>query len=280
MNETIITPDSGIAAARHALRSMATHWPMTKDLAWRLFLRDIKAMYRLSILGYIWILLPPLANTAVWVYLNQQNVININTGDVPYPVFVLSGTLLWAAFNGIVIGMLSAVQESRGMVSKINFPHEALLLSSFAKAAVNAIAPLLLLAPLLLVFGVSIGPNLALFPIALISLMLMGATFSVLLLPIATLFNDVGRGMQLLLRFWFFLTPIIYPIPKHGTARLVAEWNPVTPLLLTARSWLIGEGPQMITELAVLTGFCALLLVIGVIIFKLAMPYLIERMSA
>ena len=74
---------------------MVRDWPFTRGLAWRMFLRDTRATYRQSFLGYFWLLLPALANTLVWVFLNGAKVVNIDSGDVPYPLFVFTGTVLW-----------------------------------------------------------------------------------------------------------------------------------------------------------------------------------------
>ena len=62
-----------------------------------MFVRDTKAAYRQSLLGYLWIILPPGANTLVWVFLNSQNIVKIDSGAVPYALFVLTGTVLWGA---------------------------------------------------------------------------------------------------------------------------------------------------------------------------------------
>lgn len=246
----------------------------------RMFLRDIRAMYRQSLLSYLWILIPPLATTAIWVFLNNQNVIKLDSGVNNYAMFVLTGNLLWGVFNGTLIGMLSTLNEARGLLSKVNFPHEALLLSALAKAAVNSVLPMLLIIPILPFYVKTFTPAMLLAPVGVLGLVLLGATIALVLLPFATLYQDINRGAQLILRFAFFLTPIVYPLPKSGLARVVAEWNPVTPILVTTRSWLLGEGPEMTTVLCGMLIVLPLMFMAGVIIFKIAIPYLVERLSA
>ncbi len=118
----VITPQAGLTAFREAFRSLFTGRSAAGHLAWRFFLRDTRAAHRQSLLGYFWVLLPPLANTLVWVFLNKSDVVRIDSGNIPYPVFVLTGTILWAAFNGSLIGMLGSINEGRSLLSKINFP--------------------------------------------------------------------------------------------------------------------------------------------------------------
>ena len=66
---------------------------LSKELAWRLFIRNISAMYRQTYLGYFWAFLPPIANTLIWVFLNSNNIVDVGESSIPYPVFVMIGTL-------------------------------------------------------------------------------------------------------------------------------------------------------------------------------------------
>lgn len=81
----IITPHSGLEAFVDAISSIVSNFSRSRDLAWRLLVRDTRAMYRQSLLGYFWLLLPPLATVFVWIFLNKQNLVHINTGEVPIP---------------------------------------------------------------------------------------------------------------------------------------------------------------------------------------------------
>ncbi|GHB92105.1 hypothetical protein GCM10007047_03900 [Cerasicoccus arenae] len=253
---------------------------LTWELATRMFIRDMRAMYRQSILGYIWIFLPPIANTLIWVYLNSQDVIKVDTGGISYPAFVLTGNLLWTAFNATLTSMLNTVNESRALLSKINFPHEALLLTALGKSAVNAMLPLVILIPVLPFYVNEFHATMLLFPLGVIVMILFGATIAILLLPIATLYGDVSRGVQLILKFGFFVTPVVYPLPAAGLAKFISDVNPVTPLLVTSRSWLLGEGPIMLQPFILLSIITLIALCFAILAYKIAVPYLIERLSS
>ena len=101
----IITPHNGLEAFTYAINSIVSDLPQSAALAWRMLVRDNKAMYRQSLLGYVWLLLPSLATVLVWVFLNKTSLVNIETGDVPYPLFVITGTVLWTAFSTSVMAM-------------------------------------------------------------------------------------------------------------------------------------------------------------------------------
>lgn len=280
MQEQIITPESGMDAIKDAVRSLGRNATISRELGARMFLRDFRAMYRQSILSYFWMFMPPLANTLIWVYLNQQNIISVDTGEASYPIYVLTGTLLWGAFNGSLTGMLTSISEARSVISKINFPHEALLLAALFKAIVNSIIPLALLIPLLPFYITKASWEMLIFPLGVVAIMLLGGMIGIFLVPLATLFTDISRGVQLLLRFAFFLTPVVYAAPKEGIGFWIAHLNPVTPILVTSRSFLLGSGDLMISSFTIITLATIPLIMIGIIIYKISIPFLVERMSA
>ena len=276
----VIVPHAGLAGFRLALLTLWTQFPQARDLAWRFFLRDTQASHRQSLLGFFWIALPPLANTLVWVLLNKSDVIRIDSGSTPYPVFVLAGTVLWGAFNAALMAAMSIVNEARGVLSKVNFPQEALVYTAFLKALVDASIPALLLAPALLIYHVPLTAGTLLFPLALLAALLLGLSLGLILVPIASLYSDVSRAVQLALRFGFFVTPVIFPLPASGLARQLLSLNPLTPILVSGRTWLTGAGELMPTAFTGIFLGSLLLLACGLLFFKVALPHLIERLSS
>ena len=276
----IITPHSGLEGFRAAIRELVTEFPQARRLAWRFFLRDTRAAHRQSLLGYLWLVLPALAVTLVWVFLNNQDVIDIDSGPVPYPIFVLCGTILWGAFNGSLVAMLGIVNEAKGLLSKVNFPREALVYSALLKSLTESLIPTLLLVPAVWFFPVPWQPAMLLFLLALLACLLLGAGIGLILVPLATLYSDVSRGAQLLLRFGFFFTPVIFKLPAEGAARTLMSLNPVTPLIVSGRAWFVGTGDAMSAAFFAVIGLTALAVALGLVAFKVVLPQLIERVSA
>lgn len=276
----VITPQSGLGAFRDALRLLIAGFTRARKLAWTFFLRDTRADHRQSVLGYVWLVVPALANTLTWVFLNNQKVIHIDSGTVAYPIFVLSGTILWTAFNGSIMSMLSVINAARGVLSKVNFPNEALVYSAFLKSLVDACIASLLLIPAIAIFGTPLHAGMLLFPVALLASLTLGAALGLIVMPLGALYSDVGRAVQLVLRFGFFLAPVIFPLPATGFARKLMLINPVTPVIVTGRDWLAGSGEAMpMAFVGVLAG-CLALAAVGILFFKVALPHLVERLSA
>jgi lipopolysaccharide transport system permease protein len=275
----IFTPESGVNGFRNAAASLLRERRQAWRLALRLFLRDTRAEFRQSLLGYAWIIVPPLGNTLVWVFLNRQQVVRIDSGDVPYPLFVLAGTVLWTAFNAAVMSMLTVLNSARGFIGKVKFPHESLVYAALMKTSVDATIPLLLIVPALFIYGIGLTTSSILFAVAAAASILLGSALGLIAFPIGALYSDVARAIQFLLRFGFFVTPVIYGLPGSGSGRTLMLLNPLTSLIVSGRSWLAGTGETMPAAFMLVTLLSGAVLITGLISFKVVMPHLVERVG-
>jgi homopolymeric O-antigen transport system permease protein len=278
--ETVYSPESQLLSPGRLAGSMLADLRASRFLAWRLFVRNLAAQHRQTLLGYLWLLLVPAVQTLLWVFLNAQKVINVGATDIPYPAFVLTGTLLWQGFADALQVPIQQVQEAKQMLTKIHFPHEAILLASFGQVLVNFAIRLLLLAAVFLWFGLSLSWSLLLAPLGILAMIGFGMMVGLLLTPLSLLYGDVQRMLVMVVSLWFFVTPVIYPAPKAGLAALVTRLNPVTPLLVTTRQWLTGTAPTQLGPFVVVVGITFLLSFVGWVIYRLAMPHLIERIGS
>lgn len=275
----IIRPHEGIEAFQYNFLSLFSDWLTTKNLAWRIFVRDTQAMLRMSFLGYFWLVAPTLANTFVWVFLSSTEVVRIDSGNVPYPLFVFVGTLLWTAFNNGVISGLGLVDDAKGTLAKVNFPIESILLASFGKNLLTIAITALGLIPFLFLYTVPLTFGVLLFPLQLLLVLIFGTAIGLFFVPIAALFSDLSRAIHLGLRFLFFLSPVFYPIPLEGTSRWIMLFNPVSAMIITPRWTLLG-GEQPAIGLFLLYGILGIALLLGSLVAtKVALPHILERVS-
>ena len=277
---TVYTPDSSLARPATMLRDMLRDLAASRELAWRLAVRDISAQYRQTALGLLWALILPLANTLTWVFLSASGVVKISETALPYPVYVFTGTMLWAVLMDAVNAPLQQTTAAKAMLAKLNFPREALVVSGIYQTLFNAGIKLALLLAVMPLMGVALGWHLLLFPIGLLGLLLVGTAIGLLITPVGVLYTDVGKGLPLLMQFLMYLTPVVFAMPKDGAAATLFSLNPLTPVILTARDWLTGTPPEHLLGFGLVCMLAALLLLGVWIVFRLAMPILIERMSA
>ncbi|MFC1688130.1 ABC transporter permease [Pseudomonadota bacterium] len=280
LKETVYTPDSELLSFGSLLHSMWNDLLASRELAWRLLVRNISAQYRQSLLGYAWAFLPPLFTTAIWVFLQSQKVFNVADPGMPYPVFVLTGTVLWQTFVEALQAPLNAVSESKGMLTKINFPREALILMGVGQVLFNFSIRVLVLIPVFWWFDVGLHISVLLVPLGVMGLILLGTSIGLSLTPLGMLYQDIGRALSFGTQALFFLTPIIYPVPQASWAGLLVRLNPVTPLLETTREWLVTGTASQLTGFIWVTFASLLLLCISWVLYRISMPHLISRMSA
>ncbi len=278
--EVTYSPDSRMRQPLQLGRDMWQDLLASRELAWRLLVRDLSSQYRQSFLGIFWAFVPPLVAGLGFTVASQSNVLNIGETDIPYPAYVMFSMALWQTFTESLVGPVQAVIAAKPMLARINFPREALILSQLGQVGFNFAIKLLLIVALFLWFQIPVTWTVLLAPVALIHLVALGTAFGLLLAPLGTLYEDVSRGLALLLSAWLVITPVIYPTPKTGLFAMAVRWNPVTPLLVTIRelatTGVLSEPMQFwAASLLALVGLGASWLV-----YRLAMPFVIERISA
>ena len=275
----VMTPDPVIRRPLVLIKSMLSDLMKSRGLAHRLFIRDVKARFRNSILGYIWLFLPPLATTLAFVFLNKQKVIQMDGLPIAYPAYAMLGTLLWQNFADALQAPLQMAAQNRSMLVRVQFPREALILAGIYQVIFNIIIRLLLLIPVALYFKIQVSSNIMLVPIGILSLILLGTAIGLLLTPLGILYKDIEVGMSMVLGFWMLLTPVVYPPLKSGIGGELARWNPVSPLLQTTRDWLIGEAPIMLSPFFIITTSTLLMLLAGWVLYRLSIPHIIARIG-
>ncbi len=252
----------------------------SRELAWRLLVRNISAQYRQSLLGYAWAFLPPLFTTAIWVFLQSQKIFSMADTGMPYVVFVLTGTVLWQTFIEALKSPLTMVNQSRPMLAKINFPREALLLTGIGHVFFNFGIRVIILIPVYWWFDVPLQTGIFLSLLGVLALVTLGITIGLLLTPLGMLYQDVGRAIRFGTQALFFLTPIVYPVPRASWAGTLIQLNPVTPLLQSTRDWLVSGSTSHQSGFLWVCGISLVFLLVGWVLYRIAMPHLISRMSA
>lgn len=262
------------------IRDMRRDLLACRGLAMQLAVRDVRAQYRQAALGLLWAFILPIANTGAWLFIQGSGIVTLQPTGLPYPIYVFTGTMLWAILMDAVNAPLQQIAAARPMLTKINFPHEALVLSGIYQTLFNAAIKILVLLGVLLIYGVSPGWNLAFFPLAVCCLVLAGTALGLAFIPLGMLYSDVRKGLPLLFQFLMYLTPVVFPAPSEGWAAVLFQLNPLTPLISIGRDLATGQPPvQLASFVAVNLGMLVLLgLMWGV--FRVAMPIYVERAGA
>ena len=259
-----------------------------RELIGRLVKRDMASQFRQSFLGYLWIILPPLATTVVFTLLRKANIINVPMpeGAMPYALFVLIGTTVWGLFTQVSIMATTSIANSGNLVSKIYFPREVLVLSAVGTGLINTLIRLVMVALVFALFRYAPHWQVIFAPLLLIPVVVFGVGLGLLFAPINTMMNDMSRMLEFAFQFGMFLTPTVYPTPILSEATSVWQeglyWlhtvNPVTHFVHGLHS-LIETGAFSPDR-----GFCIstilsfLTLAVGWRFFHMCEPMFAERL--
>lgn len=276
----VYTPDSQMSSPAQLFHLMWHDIRASRELAWRLFIRDISAQYRQSLLGVVWAFVPPIVTSIIFIILQSRKVVNFGETDVPYPVYVLIGAILWQLFVESLNAPLKSVVMAKPMLAKINFPREALIISSIYTVIFNLLIKLVVVGIILVIFKISLTWMILFAPIAMLLLMLLGISVGLLLTPLGVLYTDISTSIPIAVQLFFFVTPVVYPPPQSLPFSLLATLNPVSPLLIAARDAITKGVVSNVIPFLIISGLTILLLLLGWIIFRVALPIIIERMSA
>lgn len=276
----VYSPKSQVSSPGHLAKSMFKDLIESRELAWRLFVRDVSAQYRQSILGILWAFVPPIMAAAIFILLQSRGILNVGETSIPYPVYVLVGTMLWQLFTESLNAPLKSATMSKSMLAKVNFPYEALIVSAIYGVLLNLLIKIAVLVVIFIYFGVDVYWAILLTPVALIMLMLFGIGVGLLLTPVGMLYTDITSALPVITQLWFFLTPVIYPPPDTMPLSLLSLINPVSPLLVGARDLMTVGAIADLGPYLIACGVTVIILFIAWILYHVSQPIIIERISA
>lgn len=273
--------------ARHELLA-------SRELLVNLTLREVRGKYKRTALGQGWSLLNPLATLAIFtlvfgVLLRTQVPPGDPSGLDVFALFLACGLLPWTFFSGALSAGMATLVQNAGLVKKVYFPREVLVASVVLSFVVTFLTELAVLVVLLLLLG---GQPLLFLPLVLVVVVLL-AGFALglsLALSIANVyFRDTSYLVALLLQFWFYLTPVVYPstLVDDAVARLDAGGaavrtlyglNPMERFVALFRALLYdGRLPDWQDWAGALLS-TAVALAVGVLVFRRFSPRLAEEL--
>lgn len=180
------------------------HWELLVNLV----RKDIKVKYQGSALGFAWSLATPLVLTAVY-YLVFHYI--ANNGIDNYVLYLMSGLLVWSAFQNAVTLATGSVVGNAGLVKKVRLPLQVLPLAAIGFAAVHFVLQMGLLLAVLTVLGYGIWGWQLLLLIPATALVLIFATgLGLLVAALNVRYRDVQHLVEVAMLAWFFLNPVLY----------------------------------------------------------------------
>ena len=245
------------------LREFWQHRELLYFLVWR----DLKARYKQTVLGILWVILQPLLMTLVFtVFLGK--LVQVPTGSTPYPLFLYAGLLPWTFFSNAVSSGSYSILANSQMITKVYLPRLIIPAAAVTVRLSDFLVASVVLMVLMLYYGVQITWQIVLLPALVVQLTVLALALSALLASLNVKYRDTGTALPVMLQVWMFASPIVYPrslVPARW------EWayqvNPMTGLVDGFRSAFLGL-PINRQALAISWLITTVLFVISLFVFR------------
>jgi len=210
-----------------------------RELLYFLTWRDIKVRYKQTVIGVAWAVLQPVLTTAIFAVLFSRFA-GIST-DIPYPLFALSGLLIWLFVHTAVSMSSTSFVNNSQLVTKVYFPRLIVPLADTLASLFDLVFGFAILAILMVYYGSVPSFSIVLAPVFVFLAFLQAASFGTLFAALNINYRDVKFALPFILQVWMIASPVFYPATiVNEKWRMVFAINPLVGILEGFRSSLFG----------------------------------------
>lgn len=253
-----------------------------RDLLWILTARDVQVRYKQTFFGYAWALVVPVVQVVVFsiffgAILGVGDRVNEAAGRaLPYPLFALTGQIVWNFFKMTVDGASMSLINNGHIVRKIYVPRLVLPLSAMGKPTVDAVVVFVLMIGLTLwyaadpAYAVELTPRILLAPLFLFGAVLPALAVGLTAAAVTVNYRDLQYVLPFFVQILFYVTPVIYSVEllPDRFAWLI-YLNPIAGFVQAHRA-AVMDLPVDWAGLALSVGLSVALLVFGLFFFTRA----------
>ena len=212
--------------------------------------REFASRYTRSLLGGVWAVLDPLSMILIYTLIFSRVMRSRLPGSTDswnYSIYICVGVIAWEYFTEVINRSQGMFLDNSNLLKKMSFPRSTLPVVLLLSATIN----FSIIAGLFCLFLIVVGrfpgwPVLAMVPLLLMQ-QGIAVGLGLLLGTLNAFFRDVGQTMGVCLRFWFWLTPIVYPnsVLPERIRHLMFTWNPMARLVVAYQDIFIkGTVPR------------------------------------
>jgi lipopolysaccharide transport system permease protein len=239
----------------------------SRELLYFLTLRDIKVRYKQTLMGLAWVIIQPLATMLIFTLVFNRFV-KLDTGALPYPLFALSGLLLWLFFANAVTNSTNSLVSNANLITKVYFPRLYIPAAAVGAGLVDLGVSFLLLVALVFYYGLTLTLNILLLPLFILLMTLLALGVGLLSAALTVKYRDLRHALPFIIQLWMFASPVIYPtrIVPEGWQWLLTI-NPVAGIVEGFRAALTGQALNW-PHVAVAAAISFALLIFSVYVFR------------
>ena len=236
-----------------------------RNLLSELVKKDIKLKYRNSYLGVIWTMLEPLLTMIVLTLVFSEL---LGKGTKDFPVYILTGRLLYSFFSNGTKAALKAVRSNAGMIKKVYVPKYMYPFASVLSGYAIFLISLVVLAIVAVARGVYPTPYLLWIIVPLLQILILTLGVGMILSTLAVFFRDIEYLWGVALMLIMYACAIFYRVEtvKNAHNRFIFDLNPLYAVIVNFRNAVFGQAPNF-KFMAYAGAFSVVTLLIGIFVF-------------
>jgi len=219
-----------------------------KDLFYFLVLRDVKALYKQTVLGFAWAIIRPVFSMIVFSIV-FGGLAKVPSDGIPYPIFSYTALIPWTYFSTVMISSTQSLISGRGIFTKVYFPRLIIPLTPALSKLVDFFIAFIILFVLMAYYKIVPTINILWVPLLIILMILTASGIGMWLSALAIQYRDIPQGIHFLSQLLLYSAPVVWPVSliseKFGeTTKLIYGLYPMAGVIEGFRSALIGHNPM------------------------------------
>jgi lipopolysaccharide transport system permease protein len=234
-----------------------------RDLFYFLVWRDVKVLYKQTILGFAWAIIRPVFSMVVFSVV-FGNLASVPSDGVPYPIFSYAALVPWTYFSTAVTKSTQSLVTNARMLTKVYFPRLVIPMTPVLANLVDFAIAFIVLLLMMVWYGIPPTWNVVFLPLLVLLMILTASGIGMWLSALAIQYRDVQHAIQFIVQLLMYAAPVVWPVSlireRFGEAGLLLYGlYPMAGVIEGFRSALLGANP-MPWDLIMMGSFSALLI--------------------
>jgi lipopolysaccharide transport system permease protein len=229
----------------------------------------VRLRYNQAVLGVAWVVLQPLGAALVFAVIFGR-MAKLPTGGVPYLLFALIGMVGWTIFSGAVTRAGNSLVGQSNLITKVYFPRLILPLSALGSVVVDLLVGMLVIALLLLVYGIAPTWRVFALPLFIFEIGVAAAGISCWVAALGVYYRDFIYALPFAVQIWLYASPVAFSaelVPARW--RAIFSLNPLVAGLEGMRWSLLGSTSLAAPHFAISASVALVVWISGMTYFRL-----------
>jgi lipopolysaccharide transport system permease protein len=230
--------------------------------------KEIKARYKQTVLGFAWAFVKPFISIVILTVV-FGGIVKVPSEDIPYPLFCLSGLVLWNYFSYSLLNSSACLIGNQSLIKKVYFPRIVIPCSYSLSGIYDYLISLLFLGCIMLYYSYPPSIYILMLPVILITSTLTAIGLGLWLSALTVKFRDIQHIIPFFIQLLLFITPVVYPTSiVTGKYRFLIYLNPMSGVIDAHRVCILGNKAMDLQLLGASLAVSLVIFVSGLYYFR------------